>query len=216
MDQVLTSIKDDKIIAIMRTDYPEALEQVVSSLQEGGIRIIEVTLNTPDALKKIEVLKTTFPDMIIGAGTVLDAETARAAILSGASFLLAPTLHPDVIQMANRYQVLVIPGVFTPTEILTAVEYGAKVVKVFPVGTLGPSYIKELKGPLSHIEMIPVGGVTTENAQQFLEAGSFALGMGSFLVNDQLIKDQAFSEIKQRAKKLVDIVASFRKGNEQE
>lgn len=209
MDSILSSIKEEKIIAIMRSDYPEALDQVVSSLQEGGIRIIEVTLNTPNALKKIEDLNNKFPDMIIGAGTVLDSETAREAILSGASFLLSPSLHLEVIQMANRYQIPVIPGVFTPTEIVTAVEWGAKVVKVFPVGTLGPGYIKELKGPLSHIEMIPVGGVTAENAHQFLAAGSFALGMGSFLVNDQFIENKDFSKIKQRAQQLVDIIADF-------
>jgi len=204
---VLDTIKQEKVISIIRSDQQSELTEIVTSLHKGGVRVVEVTLNTPGALQAIERLVDQFPDMLIGAGTVLDPESARLAINAGASFLLAPTLHAGTIKMANRYQIPIIPGVFTPTEVLTATELGAQVVKVFPVGTLGPRYIKELKGPLSHIDMIPVGGVTNENAAAFLQAGSFALGMGSYLVNDQLVKDKQFSEITRRAELLVQIVA---------
>lgn len=207
MHHVLDTIKQEKVISIIRSDQQSELTEIVTSLHKGGVRVVEVTLNTPGALQAIERLVDQFPDMLIGAGTVLDPESARLAINAGASFLLAPTLHAGTIKMANRYQIPIIPGVFTPTEVLTATELGAQVVKVFPVGTLGPRYIKELKGPLSHIDMIPVGGVTNENAAAFLQAGSFALGMGSYLVNDQLVKDKQFSEITRRAELLVQIVA---------
>lgn len=207
MHHVLDTIKQEKVISIIRSDQPSELTEIVTSLHKGGVRVVEVTLNTPGALQAIERLVDQFPDMLIGAGTVLDPESARLAINAGASFILAPTLHAGTIKMANRYQIPIIPGVFTPTEVLTATELGAQVVKVFPVGTLGPRYIKELKGPLSHIDMIPVGGVTNENAAAFLQAGSFALGMGSYLVNDQLVKDKQFSEITRRAELLVQIVA---------
>jgi len=210
LSDVVRTIEQEKIISIIRSDYPEEIENVVTSLYEGGVRVIEVTMITPSALKTIEFLSTHFPNIHIGAGTVLDPETARSAVLSGAAFLLTPTLHPGTIQMANRYQVPIIPGVFTPTEVLTAAELGADVVKIFPVGTLGPRYIKELKGPLSHIEMIPVGGVTNDNAIEFLEVGSFALGMGSHLVNDQLIVDKNFLEIRRRAESLVKTISKFR------
>lgn len=210
MKCVLNAIKREKIISVIRTNFSTELREVFTSLYDGGIRVIEISMDTPQALKKIESLSAQFPDIHIGVGTVLDAETARLAILSGASFLLSPIIHAGTIEMANRYNIPIIPGVFTPTEIITAKELGADVVKVFPVGSLGPSYIKELKGPLGHIEMIPVGGLTNENAIEFLKSGSFALGMGSYLVNDQLVKERNFSEIKKRAQSLVNIVSDFK------
>ncbi|MDC3415873.1 bifunctional 4-hydroxy-2-oxoglutarate aldolase/2-dehydro-3-deoxy-phosphogluconate aldolase [Aquibacillus salsiterrae] len=209
MNKVLDAIHQHKIISIIRTDSSRDLVEVAGHLYRAGIRVLEVTMNTPGALKGIEQIKETYSDMWIGAGTVLDSETARLAILAGATFLLAPTLKQETIEMGNRYNVPVIPGVFTPTEVLTAYELGANVVKVFPVGSLGAKYIKELKGPLNQVEMIPVGGVTTETALDFLQAGSFALGVGSAIVSNKLVEEKKFTEIGKRAKQLIDIVKTF-------
>lgn len=214
MDSILQEIQKKKIITIIRSNHIESIDKIVESLYTGGIRIIEITMNTPDALQKIEEIKKKFPDVCIGAGTVLDGETARLAILSGASFLLTPALSESVIKVANRYNVPVIPGVFTPTEILKAYELGAKVVKIFPVGTLGPKYIKELKGPFSHIDMVPVGGVTVDTISDFLKAGSFAFGIGSSMVNDKLVVANDYEEIERRAKEFVAVISQFNETND--
>jgi len=207
---ILQKIKQEKIISIIRADSITEIEEVVSALYNGGVRVVEITLNTPGALKGIEVIREKFPEMLVGAGTVLDEETARLAILSGASFLLAPTLDENSIRLANRYNVPLIPGVLTPTEIQKAYEYGAQVVKVFPISTLGPGYIKDIKGPLPHVSVMPVGGVDLDNINEYLEAGSFAVGIGSSLVNNQLIKQKQFEEIEKRAKQYVDVVKKYR------
>lgn len=206
MRDTIQKIGEKKIIAITRSDSIEQLEQTVEALYAGGIRLVEVTMNTPGALQGIELLNEKFPDMVIGAGTVLDGETARSAILSGAKFILTPTLNSSVIEMANRYQIPIIPGVFTPSEVVRACELGASVVKIFPVGSLGPKYVKELRGPFSHVNMIPVGGVTLDNAREFLEIGSFAIGVGSSLVDKQLIKNKKFDELSKRAEDFVKII----------
>lgn len=210
MLSILQKIKQEKIISIIRADSITEIEEVVSALYNGGVRVVEITLNTPGALKGIEVIREKFPEMLVGAGTVLDEETARLAILSGASFLLAPTLDENSIRLANRYNVPLIPGVLTPTEIQKAYEYGAQVVKVFPISTLGPGYIKDIKGPLPHVSVMPVGGVDLDNINEYLEAGSFAVGIGSSLVNNQLIKQKQFEEIEKRAKQYVDVVKKYR------
>lgn len=209
MNEVLQAMKEQKIISIIRAESPDDLKEVAASLYRGGVRILEITMNTPGALEAIKQIKENHPDLWVGAGTVLDEETARLAIMAGASFLLSPTLSEASIRMASRYNIPFIPGVLTPTEALTAYEWGARVVKVFPVGSLGAAYIKYLKGPLPHLEMVPVGGVSNETAEAFLEAGSFALGIGSTLVNDTLIKEKQFPEIERRARELVETVSAF-------
>jgi len=209
MEAILQKIRQEKIISAVRSKSGEAIEQVAASLYNGGVKVIEITMNTPGALNNIEKIKASLPDALIGVGTVLDAETTRAAILAGAQFILSPTLDEASIKMANRYNIPFIPGVLTPTEILKAYEYGAKVVKVFPIRAFGPQYLKDIKAPLPHVEMVPMGGVNNDNALEFLAAGSFALGMGSTLVNDQLIREGNFAEIQRRAEKLVGIVSTF-------
>lgn len=205
MDHVLDGIKKHKIVAIIRTDSLVDLELTVESLHRGGVRIIEVTLNTPGALEGIKSIKEKFPDLIVGAGTVLDPESARQSILSGAAFLLAPTLKESTIHMANRYGTFIVPGVLTPTEALTAYEVGARMVKIFPARSVGPDYIKDLKGPLPHIDIMAVGGISTENAELFFKAGCAALGIGSALVDNELIKRGDFQEIEERARSFVAI-----------
>lgn len=209
MESVLQTIREEKLISAIRSQTGEHISHIVDSLYNGGVKVIEVTMNTPNALKHIGKIKIDFPDVLIGVGTVLDEETTRAAISAGASFLLSPTLNEASIKMANRSNVPFIPGVLTPTEVLQAYEYGAKVVKIFPISSLGPNYIKDLKAPLPQIDMIPMGGITVANALEFLKAGSFALGVGSTLVNDKLIKDLNFEEIEKRAKQLVNAVQTY-------
>lgn len=161
----------------------------------------------------IEQVKNNFgANMCVGAGTVLDPETARMAILAGADFILSPTLSIRVIEICHRYRKLAIPGAFTPTEILTAWESGAQLVKVFPARTLGPEYIKDLKGPLSQVELIPVGGVGPENAGDFIRCGAHSLGIGSNLVNRSRVQQNLFNEITQKAAELVKLVKEARIG----
>lgn len=205
MKMIMEEITEEKIVAIIRSESTENLIKTVDSLYKGGIRVVEVTLNTPGALKGIENLKALYPNLIIGAGTVLDSETARMSILSGASFLLAPTLNQKTIETANRYDVPLIPGVFTPTEALTAYEYGSKMVKIFPIRKLGPAFITDLNGPLPFIRTMAVGGISLENAKEYLDAGAASLGIGSSLVDDNLVRKGNFEEIERRAMRFVEI-----------
>jgi 2-dehydro-3-deoxyphosphogluconate aldolase/(4S)-4-hydroxy-2-oxoglutarate aldolase len=210
MKSILDRISDEKILAIIRAESTDNLVETVDSLYKGGIRTVEVTMNTPGAIKGIESLKALYSDLLIGAGTVLDSETALLAIRSGASFLLAPTLNQKAIETANRYDVPLIPGVFTPTEALTAYEYGAKMVKIFPIRKLGPAFITDLKGPLPFIQTMAVGGISLENAKGYLEAGAASLGIGSSLVDNEIIRQGNFEEIERRATKFVEIAKKVR------
>lgn len=201
----LEVIRKTKLVAIIRSQTLVGLEETVRSLYQGGIRAIEITLNTPGALSGIEHMKEQFPELLIGAGTVLDSESARLAILSGSSFLLTPTLKKETIETANRYHVPIIPGVLTPTEVLTAYEFGAKMVKIFPIRHLGPKYLSDLRGPLPFVETMAVGGISLENAADYLTAGASALGIGSSLVDEKLVKQGDFAEIERRAARFVEI-----------
>ncbi|WP_102272510.1 bifunctional 4-hydroxy-2-oxoglutarate aldolase/2-dehydro-3-deoxy-phosphogluconate aldolase [Cytobacillus massiliigabonensis] len=205
----LDEIKREKLVAIIRSHSSEGLENTVRSLYQGGIRAVEITMNTPGALNGIERVKQLYPDLLIGAGTVLDSETARLAILSGASFLLTPTLKHQTIEIANRYNTPIIPGVLTPTEALTAYEYGAKMVKIFPVSHFGPKYLTDLKGPLPFIETMAVGGISLDNVHTYFKAGANSVGIGSTLVNDQLVQQGDFGEIEKRAAQFVESVKNF-------
>lgn len=203
--EVLNKIKELGICAIVRGVSADSLCKITDALIEGGVNAIEVTFNTPGASEMIEELVKKYShQMLIGAGTVLDAETARIAILSGASFILSPSLNIDMIKLCSRYSVLPVPGISTPTEAVTAWENGAKIVKVFPAGVLGPSYIKQLKGPLSQIDMMAVGAVSIDNFADFIKAGACSAGIGGELVNKELVEEGKFKEITKRAKKFVD------------
>lgn len=204
MNNILEIIKEEKIISIIRLSNSEEIPQAVESLQRGGIRLVEITFNTPNALKTISDLKNRFSNLHVGAGTVLDAASARSAIEAGADFLLAPTLNRETIQTGNRYNIPVIPGVYTPTEALNAYEYGAKMVKVFPARSVGISFAKDLKGPMPFIDVMAVGGINPENSGEFLNNKWDAVGIGSSLVNDDLIKESQFEVIESQARTLVN------------
>jgi 2-dehydro-3-deoxyphosphogluconate aldolase/(4S)-4-hydroxy-2-oxoglutarate aldolase len=196
-------IEASGIVAIVRFNHSEDLVDVARAIARGGVRAIEFTMTTPNALEILAASHREFgDDILLGAGTVLDAETARAAILSGAQFIVAPTLRQAVIEMCHRYSVAVIPGAYTPTEILTAWEWGADMVKLFPADAGGPAYLKAVKAPLPQVKMVPVGGVSLENASQFIKAGASAIAVGSNLVDKKLVVERQFD-------RLADLAAQF-------
>lgn len=200
------------IVAIIRANSSNELIEAAVAIQTGGVDVIEITMTTPDALRVINEVSTRLGDaVLVGVGSVLDEETARAAMLAGAEFVVSPVTKPDVIDICNRYGKVVIPGAFTPTEILMAWETGADYVKVFPASGVGSSYIKDIKAPLPQIPLIPTGGINADNAAEFIQAGASALGVGSSLVSNTLIESGDFALLTERAKNLIDAVKSVRK-----
>ena len=196
-----------KIVSIIRANSSDELIKVAAAIKDGGVDVIEVTMTTPDALQVINDVANRYGDkLLVGVGSVLDAETARAAILAGAEFVVSPTTKLAVIEICNRYGKVVMPGAFTPTEILTAWESGADYVKVFPSSGVGPGYIKDIKAPLPQIPLVPTGGVNIENAGEFIASGAAALGVGSALVNNRIIEAGHFNLLTENAKQLVAAV----------
>lgn len=209
---ILGSITSIGIVPVVRTSTADAAMRAIEAMYRGGIRAAEITMTVPGAVKALEQVADQFGDkLILGAGTVLDAETARICMLAGAQFIVTPTLNLKTIEMANRYSIVICPGALTPTEILTAWEAGADVVKVFPANSLGgPKYIKSLKGPLPHIEMIPTGGVNLETAGDFLKAGACAVAVGSELVDPKLIAAGKFDEIEALSRQYLEVITKAR------
>ena len=200
------------VVAIVRMDDAAGLGQVAHAIKEGGVDVIEFTMTTPGALDIIARSSAEFgSSVLLGAGTVLDTETARAAILAGARFLVAPTLNLDVIDLAHRYDVAILPGVFTPTEMLTAWEAGADLLKVFPATALGPQYFKDVLAPLPYLRMVPTGGVSLENCGDFIKAGAVAVAVGSNLVDKKAVKEGRWADLTATARKFVDAVQAARK-----
>jgi 2-dehydro-3-deoxyphosphogluconate aldolase/(4S)-4-hydroxy-2-oxoglutarate aldolase len=199
------------IVAVIRAASGESLCDVAEALVAGGVEVMEVTFTVPRAHKVLEQVAERLGDKILlGAGTVLDAETARIALLSGAEFIVSPTLNLDVIRLCRRYDKLVMPGAFSPTEVLTAWEAGADIVKVFPSDITGPAYLKALAGPLPQIRLMPTGGVTLETAPAFLRSGAYALGVGSSLVDPKAVAAGQLQPIEQLARQFVEIVRASR------
>ncbi|MEX5941347.1 bifunctional 4-hydroxy-2-oxoglutarate aldolase/2-dehydro-3-deoxy-phosphogluconate aldolase [Mammaliicoccus sciuri] len=194
-------MQETKLIAILRNAKPNDILPIVETLYKAGIRAIEVTMNSPKALESIELISDEMKGkVVVGAGTVLDAESARLAILSGATFILSPTVDKETIRMSKKYGAVSIPGAMTPTEILEAYEYGGDIIKVFPTTSLGPEYIKDLQGPLPHIPLLPTGGVSIDNVTDFIKAGAVGVGLGSALVNTKVETNKAyFEELEQKA-----------------
>jgi 2-dehydro-3-deoxyphosphogluconate aldolase/(4S)-4-hydroxy-2-oxoglutarate aldolase len=209
--QQLNHIQRTGIVAILRSEHPDLLGDVIEALVAGGIDCIEITFTVPRAHKVLESAVERLGDRaVLGAGTVLDTETARIALLAGAQFIVAPNTNPQVIQLCRRYDRLVMPGALTPTEVIAAWEAGADVVKIFPCDMLGPGHLRALRGPYPQVRMMPTGGVTLETAAAFLEAGAFALGVGTKLVDPRAIRDRDFAQIESSARKFVAAVADAR------
>lgn len=210
--EILSSITEIGIVPVVRTSSAESAIQAVEAIYNGGIRAAEITMTVPGAVRALEKVADRFGGKImLGAGTVLDPETARVCMLAGAEFFVTPSLRISVIEMAKRYSKVVCPGALTPTEILTAWEAGADLVKVFPCGNVGgPKYIKALKGPFPQIEMVPTGGVNLETAGDFLKAGACALGVGGELVDGKSIQQGRYDVIEERARQFLAAIAKAR------
>ncbi|MBM3767948.1 MAG: bifunctional 4-hydroxy-2-oxoglutarate aldolase/2-dehydro-3-deoxy-phosphogluconate aldolase [Acidobacteria bacterium] len=210
--QIRSSIVDIGIVPIVRTNSAESAVKSIEAVYAGGIRSAEITMTVPGAIKALEKLADALGDkMVLGAGTVLDPETARICILAGAQFLVTPALRVSTIEVAHRYSKVICPGALTPTEVLTAWEAGADFVKVFPCSNMGGAkYIKALKGPFPQIEMIPTGGVNLDTAAEFLKAGSAAVAVGSELIDAQTIMDGKYEVFTERAKQYLEVVRNAR------
>ena len=196
------------LVAIIRANSGEQLVQVSRALHEGGIDVIEVTFTVPNAVEVLAAVKRDLgKKILLGAGTVLDPETARAAFLAGAEFLVSPVVNLDVIRMGLRYDKLVMPGAYTPTEVLSAWEAGADVVKLFPADIGGPAYLKALKGPLPQVRILPTGGVNLQTLPEFFKAGACAVGLGSSLVEKDAVERGDFARIRDLARQYVDSVS---------
>lgn len=200
-------IRETGVIAIMRAQSSEQLVAAAEAIKGGGVRVIEVTMTTPGALEVIAQATAKFGDAVLfGAGSVLDPETARAAMLAGAGFIVAPTLKQATIALCNRYSIPVMPGCYTPTEAQTAWEAGADMVKLFPASVGGPDLVKAIRAPLPQLEIVPVGGVNLDTAAEFIRKGSAALGVGSSLVNQKLLDAGDMAELTQRAEAFIQQV----------
>ena len=212
--EIIQKIRDIGIIPVVRASSPEAAVQVVEAIMAGGLPVLEITMTVPGAVQVIKELVKRFDDAIVGAGTVLDAETARVCIDAGARFIVSPALNLDTIVCCRELDVAVMPGALTPTEVVSAWNAGADLVKVFPAGALGgASYIKSLKAPLPQIDLVPTGGVTLANAGAFIEAGAAAVGVGADLVDTKAIRAGQPEKITQAARALIEAVSNARTGS---
>jgi 2-dehydro-3-deoxyphosphogluconate aldolase/(4S)-4-hydroxy-2-oxoglutarate aldolase len=210
--EILAFITEVGIVPVVRVASADSAVKAVEAIHKGGVRAAEITMTVPGAIRALEKLADTFGDkLMLGAGTVLDPETARACMLAGAQFFVTPSLRISTIEICKRYSKVICPGALTPTEVLTAWEAGADVVKVFPCGNVGGAkYIKALKGPFPQIEMIPTGGVSLETAGDFLKAGACAVAVGGELVDGKTIKEGRFDIIEERARQYLACIAKAR------
>jgi len=209
--EVLNTLREIGLVPVLRAESEEQALALATAVAAGGVNVLEVTMTVPGAFRVMRRLAKELPNILIGAGTVLDAETARLCILEGAEFVVSPALKIATIEMCHRYGVPVIPGALTPTEILTAWEAGADAVKVFPASSLGGAkYLKSIKAPLPQVELVPTGGVSLATAAEFLEAGALALGVGADLVNPKAIAEGHPETITENARKYLAIVRKFR------
>ena len=209
----LQHVLDAGIVAVVRAPDPTHLVEVIRALADGGVTVAEVTFTVPNALEVLRAAKQALGEsVLLGAGTVLDTETCRAAILAGAEFVVSPTLNLDVIRLCHRYDKLIMPGAFTPTEILTAWEAGADIIKVVPAEIVGPAFFRAMRGPLPQVRLMPTGGVDLTTAAEFLKAGACCLGIGGQLVDAKAVAARDFAAIRALAKQYVEAVRLARAG----
>lgn len=208
---VLSALRTLGLVPVLRAESEAQALALADAIAAGGVTTLEVTMTVPGAIKVMRTLAEKRPDILIGAGTVLDPETARMCILEGAQYIVSPALNLATIEMCHRYGIAVLPGALTPTEVVTAWQAGADVIKIFPASAMGGArYLKGLKAPLPQVEMIPTGGVSLASAREFLEAGAFALGVGADLVDPKMIAAGTPGIITENAAKYLAIVRDFR------
>jgi 2-dehydro-3-deoxyphosphogluconate aldolase/(4S)-4-hydroxy-2-oxoglutarate aldolase len=204
-------IRQTGVIAIMRANSSDQLLRAADAIREGGVCVIEVTMTTPGALTIIEQASSRYgQEVLFGVGSVLDGESARTAILAGAQFVVSPSFKPALVEICRRYSIPVMPGAYTPTEVLTAWESGADMVKVFPASFGGPALIKALKAPLPQVELVPVGGVNLETTADFVRAGAAAVGVGSALINQKLLEAGDWAALTERASRFIEEITRGR------
>jgi 2-dehydro-3-deoxyphosphogluconate aldolase / (4S)-4-hydroxy-2-oxoglutarate aldolase len=209
---VIAALREMGLVPVLRASSVAKALALAKAVADGGVTVLEVTMTVPGAIEVMRRLAQERPDILIGAGTVLDPETARMCILEGAKFVVSPALNLGTIEMCHRYSIAVLPGALTPTEIVTAWQAGADVVKVFPASAMGGAkYLTALKGPLPQVELIPTGGVSLATAHEFLAAGAFALGVGSDMCDLKAIDEGKPEKVTESARKYLEIVREFRK-----
>ena len=210
--EVMQRIGEVGLVPVVRANSADEAMRVTDANKEGGVSVLEITMTVPGAVRVIEEMAKRYGDeVLVGAGTVLDAETARTCILAGANFIVSPSLNLDTIELCRRYSIAVCPGALTPTEVVTAWQAGADVIKVFPCSAVGGAkYLKAIKAPLPQIELIPTGGVSLSTAAEFIQAGALALGVGADLVDTKAIRAGEPEKVTQAARKYVEIVREAR------
>jgi 2-dehydro-3-deoxyphosphogluconate aldolase/(4S)-4-hydroxy-2-oxoglutarate aldolase len=210
---VLTTVEETGVVAVIRLQDAGAVRAVADALGAGGVRAIEVTMTVPGAVELIAQLVKTLPSTsVVGAGTVMDVDTAHRVMDAGAAFVVSPIFRPDVVAACSAAAVAVMPGCFSPSEIHAAWSAGADIVKVFPATALGATYFKDLRGPMPQLKLMPTGGVSLENAASWIRAGAVALGVGTSLVDPKLVASRSFDVLTTRARAFVDAVAAARSG----
>jgi 2-dehydro-3-deoxyphosphogluconate aldolase / (4S)-4-hydroxy-2-oxoglutarate aldolase len=211
---VIDFIKENPIVAVIREATPDNILPIVNALYQGGVKVVEITAETPKVMTMIEKVTDEMGDrVLVGAGTVLDPETARAAIMAGSKFIVSPSLNLETIKMTKRYGVVSIPGALTPTEILTAYEHGADVIKVFPANAFGPGYVKNIHGPFPTIPLMVTGGINPSNVNDYVDAGAIAVGVGSNLVSPKnLISEADYQTLTEKAREYTNTLKN--RGNE--
>ena len=210
-DMILSKIEESGVVPVVRAKNAEQAVKISEAVKKGGIRVIEITMTVPGAIDVIKELTEKYredPDIIFGAGSVLDGETARTAILAGAEFIVGPALNEKMIKVANRYQKPIIPGAMTPSEVVQAMEAGADVVKIFPAALFGPKIIKAIKGPIPQARLLPTGGVSHDNVKDWFKAGSYAVGAGSAIVKGA--DEGNFDQVRENAAKFVELINEVR------
>lgn len=213
-DAIVSQIQDAGVVAVIRMKEADKLRAVVDAIAAGGVRALEVTMTVPGAIELIRHLAPTLPPgFVLGAGTVLDAETAGRVIDAGAQFVVSPVFRPSVIAACHARDIAAMPGCFTPTEILSAWDAGADIVKVFPATALGPTFFKDVRGPLPQVKLMPTGGVTLENAGDWIRAGAVAVGVGTALLDAKAIAAGAYDVIRANAERLVADVQKAKRPN---
>lgn len=201
-------MKEEVLVAVIREATPQTILPIAEALYEGGVKVLEITAETPKFTRLIEIVREAMDGRVLtGAGTVLDPETARAAIMAGSEFIVSPSFNADTVKMTKRYGLPSIPGALTPTEILTAFELGADMIKVFPANTFGPGYVKSIHGPFPAVPLMVTGGINMDNLTEYLESGALAVGLGGNLVNTkQLHRAGDFQRLTQKAREYTQIV----------